>query len=80
MASSMPCSLASIETLVLLASTFASPLDPGRSSVAWNEVRTDPKLLDWVRRENYFDSRLPEGWQQYLDIVYENLYGSESGG
>ena len=32
-----------------------------------NEVCNDPKLLDWVLRENYFDYRLPDGWAQYLD-------------
>jgi hypothetical protein len=31
-----------------------------------NEVRDDPKLLDWVLREDYFDYRLPDGWEQYL--------------
>ena len=30
-----------------------------------NEVRNDQRLLDWVLRQNYFDYRLPDGWQQY---------------
>jgi hypothetical protein len=34
-----------------------------------NEVRNDPKLLDWVLREDYFDYRLPTGWEQYLDVA-----------
>jgi glycosyltransferase involved in cell wall biosynthesis len=32
-----------------------------------NEVCNDPKLFDWVHRQNYFDYRLPDGWQQYLN-------------
>jgi glycosyltransferase involved in cell wall biosynthesis len=35
-----------------------------------NEVRTDPKLLDWVLRENYFDYRLPDGWKNYLNLDF----------
>jgi hypothetical protein len=31
-----------------------------------NEVRNDPKLLGWVLRKDYFDYRLPDGWEQYL--------------
>jgi glucosyl-dolichyl phosphate glucuronosyltransferase len=31
-----------------------------------DEVRNDPNLLGWVIRENYFDYRLPDGWDQYL--------------
>jgi hypothetical protein len=31
-----------------------------------NEVRKDPKLLEWVLRDNYFDYSLPEGWKAYL--------------
>jgi len=30
-----------------------------------NEVRDDPNLLEWVLRPNYFDYRLPEGWERY---------------
>jgi hypothetical protein len=33
-----------------------------------NEIRSDPKLLEWVRRKDYFDYALPEGWEQYLDV------------
>jgi hypothetical protein len=31
------------------------------------EVRRDPGLLDWVLRQDYFDYRLPAGWEQYLN-------------
>lgn len=31
-----------------------------------NEVRNDPKLLDWVQKPDYLDYSLPEGWQKYL--------------
>jgi glycosyltransferase involved in cell wall biosynthesis len=31
-----------------------------------NEVRNDPKLLDWVIRANYFDYTLPDGWKSYI--------------
>ena len=31
-----------------------------------SEVRHDPKLLAWVLRENYWDYRLPAGWENYL--------------
>ena len=31
-----------------------------------NEVRKDPKLLEWVLRDNYFDYSLPDGWKAYL--------------
>jgi glycosyltransferase involved in cell wall biosynthesis len=34
-----------------------------------NEVRNDPKLLEWVLRQNYFDYSLPDGWEQYLDAA-----------
>ena len=34
-----------------------------------NEVRNDPKLLDWVLKEDYFDYRLPYGWERYLEIA-----------
>jgi len=30
------------------------------------ETRKDPKLLEWVLRQNYFDYRLPDGWEEYL--------------
>jgi glucosyl-dolichyl phosphate glucuronosyltransferase len=39
-----------------------------------NEVRTDPKLLEWVLRENYFDYRLPVGWEQYLNAACRASY------
>jgi glycosyltransferase involved in cell wall biosynthesis len=29
------------------------------------EVRRDPKLLEWVLRKDYWDYRLPEGWGKY---------------
>lgn len=29
------------------------------------EVRRDPKLLAWVLRKDYWDYRLPEGWEKY---------------
>lgn len=29
------------------------------------ELRNDPKLLEWVLRPNYFDYTLPEGWEGY---------------
>ena len=29
------------------------------------EVRKDPKLLEWVLRRDYWDYRLPEGWERY---------------
>ncbi len=32
-----------------------------------NEVRNDPTLLEWVLKPDYFDYRLPEGWQKYLN-------------
>ena len=31
-----------------------------------SEVRRDPKLLAWVLREDYWDYRLPDGWEKYL--------------
>lgn len=30
------------------------------------KVRQDPKLLEWVLKPDYFDYRLPLGWQRYL--------------
>src|SRR5262249_40576383 len=30
------------------------------------EVRQDPTLLEWVLRDNYFDYRLPAGWEAFL--------------
>jgi glycosyltransferase involved in cell wall biosynthesis len=39
------------------------------------EVRNDPRLLDWVLRQNYFDYRLPDGWQQYLNAQRGRLTG-----
>lgn len=32
-----------------------------------HEVRHDAGLLDWVLRDNYWDYRLPDGWQRYLN-------------
>jgi hypothetical protein len=29
-----------------------------------SEVRRDPKLLAWVLREDYWDYRLPDGWEK----------------
>jgi glycosyltransferase involved in cell wall biosynthesis len=29
------------------------------------QVRKDPKLLEWVLRRDYWDYRLPEGWEKY---------------
>jgi hypothetical protein len=31
-----------------------------------SEVRRDPKLLAWVLREDYWDYRLPDGWEKHL--------------
>lgn len=31
-----------------------------------SEVARDPRLLDWVLRENYIDYHLPDGWRGYL--------------
>jgi glycosyltransferase involved in cell wall biosynthesis len=31
-----------------------------------NEARDDPTLFDWVLRDNYFDYRLPQGWESYV--------------
>jgi hypothetical protein len=31
------------------------------------EVRKDPKLLDWVLKSDYFDYRLPDGWESRLN-------------
>jgi glycosyltransferase involved in cell wall biosynthesis len=33
-----------------------------------NEVRRDPKLLEWVLRADYFDYSLPEGWENYVSF------------
>jgi glycosyltransferase involved in cell wall biosynthesis len=41
-----------------------------------NEVRNDPKLLEWVLRKNYFDYRLPDGWEQYLDAALRRGHSS----
>jgi glucosyl-dolichyl phosphate glucuronosyltransferase len=30
-----------------------------------NEVRDDPRLLAWVLKRDYFDYRLPDGWESY---------------
>ena len=30
------------------------------------EVCNDPKLLQWVLKPDYFDYRLPDGWERYL--------------
>jgi glycosyltransferase involved in cell wall biosynthesis len=30
------------------------------------EVRQDPTLLEWILRDNYFDYRLPAGWEAFL--------------
>jgi glucosyl-dolichyl phosphate glucuronosyltransferase len=30
------------------------------------EVRRDPKLLEWVLKKDYFDFKLPNGWQNYM--------------
>ena len=30
------------------------------------EVRKDPALLEWVLKLDYFDYRLPDGWENYL--------------
>jgi len=34
-----------------------------------NEVLRDPILLAWVRKKNYWDYRLPQGWQRHLPPV-----------
>jgi glycosyltransferase involved in cell wall biosynthesis len=31
------------------------------------QVRSDPKLLEWVLRPDYLDYRLPDGWKSYLN-------------
>jgi glycosyltransferase involved in cell wall biosynthesis len=31
-----------------------------------DEIRKDPKLLQWVLKPDYFDYTLPEGWEKYL--------------
>jgi glycosyltransferase involved in cell wall biosynthesis len=31
-----------------------------------DEVRKDPKLLEWVLKPDYFDYRLPDGWEKYV--------------
>ena len=30
-----------------------------------DEVRRDPKLLEWVLRKDYWDYRLPDGWERW---------------
>jgi hypothetical protein len=40
-----------------------------------NEVRRDATLLDWVLREDYLDYRLPDDWEQYLDVAPIPPYG-----
>jgi glycosyltransferase involved in cell wall biosynthesis len=37
------------------------------------EVRRDPKLLAWVLREDYWDYRLPEGWERLWRITSSDL-------
>jgi hypothetical protein len=32
-------------------------------------VLRDPILLAWVRKKNYWDYRLPQGWQRHLPPV-----------
>jgi glucosyl-dolichyl phosphate glucuronosyltransferase len=32
------------------------------------EVSRDPKLLEWVLRKDYWDYRLPEGWEDFYTI------------
>jgi glucosyl-dolichyl phosphate glucuronosyltransferase len=32
-----------------------------------DEVRKDPKLLAWVLKPDYFDYRLPDGWESHLN-------------
>jgi glycosyltransferase involved in cell wall biosynthesis len=31
-----------------------------------DEVRKDPKLLEWVLKSDYFDYSLPDGWKKYV--------------
>jgi glycosyltransferase involved in cell wall biosynthesis len=31
-----------------------------------DEVRKDPKLLDWVVKSDYFNYALPDGWEKYM--------------
>jgi hypothetical protein len=31
-----------------------------------DEVRNDPKLLEWILKPDYFDYRLPDGWKNYV--------------
>jgi glycosyltransferase involved in cell wall biosynthesis len=31
-----------------------------------SEVRNDPRLLEWVLRQDYFEYSLPEGWRSYV--------------
>jgi glycosyltransferase involved in cell wall biosynthesis len=44
-----------------------------------NQVRNDSQLLDWVLREDYFDYRLPDGWEQYLDVAPHSGHGPRRG-
>ena len=32
------------------------------------EVRKDPKLLDWILKPDYFDYRLPDGWESQPNL------------
>jgi glycosyltransferase involved in cell wall biosynthesis len=32
-----------------------------------DEVRRDPKLLEWVLKPDYFNYRLPDGWESHLN-------------
>ena len=43
-----------------------------------NEVRSDPKLLEWVIRPDYFDYRLPEGWERYCQHAKGRLTNERS--
>jgi glycosyltransferase involved in cell wall biosynthesis len=41
-----------------------------RRKGAWfhqDEVRRDPKLLEWVLKSDYLDYRLPDGWEAYVN-------------
>jgi glycosyltransferase involved in cell wall biosynthesis len=46
-----------------------------------DEVRNDPKLLEWVLRPNYFNYSLPVGWERYSvsDAERPTAAGSRSG-
>jgi len=32
-----------------------------------SEVCQDPSLLDWVLKQDYFNCRLPDGWESFLN-------------